>query len=289
MTRNEFWKLIERTSKTSGGDLDELTSTLSESLRKLPAAEILDFARHFAATRSEANTRPVWEAALAIGCGDSDDGYADFLSWIPLQGKQMFERIIAAPDCLADYQPEADMIESWYCEFDAELDEAYQEVAGEPLPDIPRNTFPFAGDPPDKQALAAAFPRLTRRLQKGKAVSTAGRIDLGPGGMMGATLLSVTAEENGAIARFVFDNGVELRVRGYWEFYVQRYQIERKTASYEDHPMVGQKIVYDNSEFPQHIFVWFENARRLQIFGRRGGTSQYDYEFEAYLHGERVN
>ncbi|PQO44088.1 DUF4240 domain-containing protein [Blastopirellula marina] len=289
MTRAEFWKLIDRMKKRSGEDLEELTSLLSESLRTLPATEILDFAQHYAATRSEANTRLVWEAALVIGCGDSDDGYADFLSWVPLQGKKMFERILADPDCLADYQPEADMIENWYCEYAFELAAAYQEVAGEPLPDIPCNAFLFSGPSSSKKKLAATFPRLTERVQAAKADGGTGRVDLGPNGMMGVTLVSVTAEENGAIARFVFDNGVELRVRDYWEFYSQRYQIERKTASYEDHPMVGQRIVYDNSAFPKHIFVWFENARRLQIFSGRVGASQYDYEFEAYLHGQRVN
>jgi hypothetical protein len=45
---------------------------------------------------------PLWAAAYLINGGCSDDGFDYFRGWLIVQGREVFERIVADPDALAD-------------------------------------------------------------------------------------------------------------------------------------------------------------------------------------------
>ena len=45
---------------------------------------------------------PLWGAAYVINGGCSDDGFDYFRGWLILQGREVFEHVVADPDVLAD-------------------------------------------------------------------------------------------------------------------------------------------------------------------------------------------
>jgi hypothetical protein len=47
-------------------------------------------------------TNPLWAAAYLINGGCSDDGFEYFRGWLIAQGREVFERVVADPDALAE-------------------------------------------------------------------------------------------------------------------------------------------------------------------------------------------
>jgi len=140
LTIDEFWDLIDRFIDETGGSLRKFAQMLDQYLQQQDAAEIEDFARLYADFQNEANSQPVFEAALITGCAPSDDCFSDFKRWTVLQGRSAFESIVSNPDCLGTYDPRSDPIENWYCEYTPH--QAYQAVTGNHLPHYPIKMLP---------------------------------------------------------------------------------------------------------------------------------------------------
>src|SRR5262249_4867117 len=45
---------------------------------------------------------PLWAAAYLVNGGCSDDGFEYFRGWLIMQGRAVYERVVADPDALAD-------------------------------------------------------------------------------------------------------------------------------------------------------------------------------------------
>jgi hypothetical protein len=105
--------------------------------------------------------------ACIIGCGQSDDGFMDFRSWLISLGRETYEKVLSDPDALADIPAQDDPIEEWYFEEIAYLaPEIYEEQTGEemPLPERDEPDEPY-GETCEvtAEALSKRFPRLWSR------------------------------------------------------------------------------------------------------------------------------
>ena len=161
MTLEDFWQLVDNLIASTDG-LEDFEDALNEHLKSLNPTDIEDFARHYAQLQTEANTTGVLEAAFIIGCGRSNDGFMDFRRWIVFQGRSAFERIVGDPDHLGDYDPAADPIEEWYCEYHPMW--AYEEATGKELPHFEVPVYPDAKSDYDKpDVLAKRYPKLWQR------------------------------------------------------------------------------------------------------------------------------
>src|SRR3954463_8818781 len=99
MTLDEFWEHVRKTRRK---DPREHADALTARLAKRPPAEIIDFDHWWGVLKRESYTWIVWGAAYIIGGGCSDDGFIDFRSWLILQGRDVFQKVVADPDSLAD-------------------------------------------------------------------------------------------------------------------------------------------------------------------------------------------
>jgi hypothetical protein len=102
MTLDEFWNIVEKVHRDSGGDMDNKCELLESELRRLPLEDVHSFHRHFDECEDRAYTWELWAAAYIIGGGCSDDAFSDFRATLISMGRQTFERALADPQSLAD-------------------------------------------------------------------------------------------------------------------------------------------------------------------------------------------
>lgn len=107
MDVGEFWALVE----SAGADVDRRTDDGGEAvaaalvtrLAATPLAGILEFQELFDQLHGALYRWDVWAAAYLIGGGCSDDGFTDFRAGVIALGREWYERVLAAPDGLADH------------------------------------------------------------------------------------------------------------------------------------------------------------------------------------------
>jgi hypothetical protein len=102
MTRDQFWRIIEKIHRESGTDIDKRFEVLEAALGKLSLAEVQSFDTHFTDCHDRAYKWGLWGAAYVIGGGCSDDGFSDFRNTLITCGRKIFERALKDPDSLAD-------------------------------------------------------------------------------------------------------------------------------------------------------------------------------------------
>jgi hypothetical protein len=130
MDLDGFWALIERSARKKK-DQDERAEWLTGQLAKLSPAAVEQFEILYYGLRDRIDTWHMWGAAVLVCDGASDDGFWYFQAWLIGQGREVFERVVADPDALA----ELPAVRSDPDDFDWEdLDyvacEAYEEVTG---------------------------------------------------------------------------------------------------------------------------------------------------------------
>ncbi|MFN4256118.1 MAG: DUF4240 domain-containing protein [Saprospiraceae bacterium] len=103
MGEAEFWNLIERAKKESGGDGDLQAQLLTEALAKRSVEDILAFDRIFDHFHCKSYQSRLWAAAFIINGGCSDDGFDYFRAWLIAQGQDVFEKTLENPEYLARY------------------------------------------------------------------------------------------------------------------------------------------------------------------------------------------
>jgi len=52
-------------------------------------------------------------AACFFGFGKSDEGFNDFRAWLISQSRETFERVLSAPECLAEFEYQTSPSEEW--------------------------------------------------------------------------------------------------------------------------------------------------------------------------------
>jgi hypothetical protein len=162
MTLDQFWNIVEKVHRASGGDMDKKCELLDAELRRLPLAEVHSFHGHFDECYDRAYTWELWGAAYIIGGGCSDDAFSDFRSTLISMGRHTFERALADPQSLADmdYDAEAAFYEGYqYVPTTAESDLSGGQdfPRSRPHPENPTGTI-F-----DEDKVAELYPKLAEK------------------------------------------------------------------------------------------------------------------------------
>ncbi|MFY0564669.1 DUF4240 domain-containing protein [Archangium lansingense] len=175
MNAERFWKIIE--SSRSGFDPDRLDGNMEQQclelrrlLLELPPEEILEFRNQLLERMAVAFHWDLWGAAYIIAGGCSDDGFADFRSWLISMGRRVFEAAVANPDSLAEAANAPGVEDVFFEEFQYVPAQAYEELTEQEPP-------AYAGPSPvepagerwseDEGNLAQRLPRLWARYRRG--------------------------------------------------------------------------------------------------------------------------
>lgn len=101
-SREAWWQLIdEARARVAGAGVDEIAGAATRLLAERRVGEIVAAQRELWSLMAESYRSPLWAAAYLINGGCSDDGFDYFRGWLILQGREVFERAVAAPDILA--------------------------------------------------------------------------------------------------------------------------------------------------------------------------------------------
>ena len=101
MDTDTFWRLIEK-ARPRDNDPDRHCEKMTSLLAALKPEEILWFDYLFNERDREAYRRDIWSVIYKIDGGCSDDGFMDFRAWLVMQGRDVFETVLAAPDYLGE-------------------------------------------------------------------------------------------------------------------------------------------------------------------------------------------
>ncbi|QRN95454.1 DUF4240 domain-containing protein [Archangium violaceum] len=175
MSIEQFWKLIESSRRGFNphridGNMEQQSEELRRLLLKLPPEEIIDFRNHLLERMATAFHWDLWGAAYIIAGGCSDDGFADFRSWLISMGRRVFESAVSNPESLLDVVDTPGVEDFFFEEFPDVPAQAYAELTGRELPS-------YAGHSPvgpagqawseDEGNLARRFPKLWARYHRG--------------------------------------------------------------------------------------------------------------------------
>ena len=160
-----FWPLIADTRQAAGNDTGRQSELLEERLSRLPAQQIVDFARMRRGLDERLYSWDIWGAAYVIEDGCSDDCFRDFRAYVISLGRGPYEAALRDPDSLAAVAQDAEQGD-WENADDVAPD-AYQSATGEdfPLDDSDLSGTPHGEpwDDEDGDALAQRYPRLAER------------------------------------------------------------------------------------------------------------------------------
>ena len=164
MKLEKFWQIIDEV-RAEGEDDEAHAEALQARLTRLKPHAIVDFQRHFDALHAELYDWDLWAAAYVIQGGCSDDGFADFRSWVISAGKRVHKLARNSPDALAELELDDDAgsrLEQTTRElFSYAADEAYEGKTGESLPlDSSLQPEDPTGSDWDEDDLPRRMPRL---------------------------------------------------------------------------------------------------------------------------------
>jgi hypothetical protein len=100
----QFWQLIEdaRRQVADATDGEAVAARATALLSAHPREEIVAAGPVLRQLLAESYRSPLWAAAYMINGGCSDDGFDYFRGWLIVQGREVFEHVVADPDALAD-------------------------------------------------------------------------------------------------------------------------------------------------------------------------------------------
>lgn len=102
MDSTEFWQLIDAARARTGPGVP-FDEALVDVLAAHSPREILEYQERFDEFHWALYRWEIWAAAHIIGDGCSDDGFIDFRAGVVSLGRTWYERVVAAPDSLADH------------------------------------------------------------------------------------------------------------------------------------------------------------------------------------------
>ncbi|MFF1644458.1 DUF4240 domain-containing protein [Streptomyces sp. NPDC058240] len=104
MDTTDFWNLIDdaRAQVTDPEDAEAVVERASALLATRPRDEIVVAQQLLWDLMAASYRAPLWAAAYTINGGCSDDGFDYFRGWLIAQGREVFERVVADPDTLAE-------------------------------------------------------------------------------------------------------------------------------------------------------------------------------------------
>ena len=162
-----FWQLIADTRQEAGNDTGRQSELLEERLSRLPARQIVDFARFRRGLDERLYSWDIWGAAYVIDDGCSDDCFRDFRAYVISLGPGQYEAALRDPDSLAPVAQDAE--EGDWENADDVAPDAYQSATGE---DFPVDDSDLSGTPrgepwddEDQDALVRRYPQLAERFR----------------------------------------------------------------------------------------------------------------------------
>ena len=165
MNTKEFWELIDKTLRASGGDHHKQAEFLVAELTNRSEAEILDYHSILDDLMDEAYIAELWDLAYVIDLGCGDDGFMDFRAWLIGRGKDVFDRALVDPESLVDLVGLREPTKSEALLYVAQ--EAYELKTGKDPLTMPKRAKPLpelkgthAGD---EDAMLARFPKATEK------------------------------------------------------------------------------------------------------------------------------
>ena len=137
----QFWRLIEdaRRQVPDATDGEAVAARAIALLSAYPRDEIVAAGPVLRQLLAESYRSPLWAAAYMLNGGCSNDGFDYFRGWLLVQGREVFEQIVADPDALADLpviraeRPGAARLECEDALYIASL--AHRKATGEDYPD----------------------------------------------------------------------------------------------------------------------------------------------------------
>ncbi|MFI0242593.1 DUF4240 domain-containing protein [Streptomyces sp. NPDC016845] len=172
MDMRQFWDLIEQARQhiPAPADTDAIAQEATALLASRPLQAIIGTHQAVYQLLADSYRAPLWAAAYMINGGCSDDGFDYFRGWLIMQGRTVFEQVLADPDTLADNPavreaaPEGYELEcedalgiAWHAHLAATGGEIPDTVSTARYPDLdPAWDFDFD----DSDELARRLPRL---------------------------------------------------------------------------------------------------------------------------------
>lgn len=161
MDKPQFWKLIEIARKRARGeDLWEIAAQqaqhLTKALTQMTPQQVKDFALRFEDYMRLAYQAKLWDAAIIINGGCSDDGFEYFRGWLISMGENVYQEALRDPDTLARYvEDEIEAEDILYCAYDA-----YKALTDKEI-NISQDRSDLIGEfIEDEDELATTFPLL---------------------------------------------------------------------------------------------------------------------------------
>ena len=165
-----FWSIIDRTLPDSA-DPERQVEALRAELAGLSSEDVAAFASTFDQQLRRAYLWDVWAVAFIAHGGASDDGFEYFRRWLVSRGRDLFEKVTADPDSLADLAPSDSEGVLEFEEIVYVAGEVWSAKTGLPpeqmplaavsmMPGVQPEGEPFPEDP---EALAHAYPRTWAR------------------------------------------------------------------------------------------------------------------------------
>jgi uncharacterized protein DUF4240 len=162
MTKDQFWEIVDRVHRASGGgvDIGAKDQLLGRELGKLPLQEIQSFVGHFHECLDRAYSYELWGAAYIIQGGCSDDSFWDFRSSLISMGRSTFEGALSDPESLVALGDDAE--EVFYEGYQYVASRVAKEMGGKLTRAHPHPKEP-SGHNGEESELAGMFPKLTER------------------------------------------------------------------------------------------------------------------------------
>ncbi len=127
-----FWNLIEKTFEASKGNLSIQIELLTELLAQNSVEDIADYKAIMDNLMDNAYDAGLWDAAIVINCGCSDDSFLDFRAWLIAHGKDVYEKALIDPEILVNLVK----MNEWAADelFLYVAEESYERKTGQELP-----------------------------------------------------------------------------------------------------------------------------------------------------------
>lgn len=166
MTESEFWQLVTADDFFAGSD--EIAKQLTSKLASLDDPTLAAFDKHFNLRMRETYTWSLWGAAYLIAGCNSEFAFSEFRCWLISRGQEVFDKTIANPDNLADFDLMSQKDGQPYPyldEYDLIAGQIYEDRIGQELPFVPSGQDHPKGkrfkDRP--KFLKMAYPKLFRQ------------------------------------------------------------------------------------------------------------------------------
>ncbi|MBM7702876.1 DUF4240 domain-containing protein [Metabacillus iocasae] len=112
MNKQAFWQLIEQSRQIESQE--EQVEWLRDTLSTKSVDEVLAFEMTFGMIQNESYQSSLWAAAYILMGGCSDDAFDYFCGWLISQGEDIYNKVIANHEYLAEYITEENLDEEGY-------------------------------------------------------------------------------------------------------------------------------------------------------------------------------